>query len=83
MSEIDTSRYFANNYPDFDPSNPNQEILTGSGLSQEFLKSLKYHRNKLLLKHFKEYSKVNDEDTSVYTGLLTSRGHSKMTSHIF
>ena len=81
MSDIDTSRFFANNFPDFDPSNPNQEILTGSGLSQGFLKTLKYHRNKLLVRHFKEYSKVNDEDTSVYTGLLTTRGHSLMTSH--
>ena len=83
MSEIDASRYFMNNYPDFDPSNPNQEILTGSELSQGFLKTLKFHRNKLLLRHFKEYSKVKDEDTSVYTGLLTSRGHSVMTSHQF
>ena len=73
MAEVDMTRHFPNSFPDYDPAKPDHRILSGSGLnpglSPAFVASLRRHRNELLMKHFQEYSRVRDEDQSVYTGL--------------
>ena len=70
MAEIDNSRHFSNKYPDYNPVNPDQEVLTQSGLSDAFLKRLRRNRNRLLLRHYQDYAKIKDDDYSVYTGEL-------------
>jgi hypothetical protein len=68
MAEVDSSRHFPNNFPDFDPTHPDPSITAGSSLSPAFVKLLRRHRNRLLKQHFREYSRITDDDCSVYTG---------------
>ena len=68
MSGIDESRHFRNTFRDFDPANPDTEILTRSGLSDQYLRTLRFHRNRLLKRHYQEYSRCRDDDLTVYTG---------------
>ena len=70
MTEVDHSRYFRNVIPDYDPASPDPEIIIQSGLSGDFLKRLRLNRNKLLKRHYQEYSRIRDEDYSVYTGKI-------------
>ena len=70
MTEVDHSRYFRNVFPDYDPASPDPEIIIQSGLSGDFLKRLRLNRNKLLKRHYQEYSRIRDEDYSVYTGKI-------------
>jgi len=70
MSGIDEGRHFRNSFRDFDPANPDPEILSRSGLSDQFLRTLRFHRNRLLKRHYQEYSRCKDDDQTVYTGKL-------------